>query len=450
MTRRRLSLIALAAVVAASAPVRAQLSAPQQLQVCQDLGKIRANTKAETAALADAKQLACPVVTPPPPVPVPTEPPPASPPPSSPPPSSLPSGGLVQASNLHYEGAFRTPGILVPGTDRGFDYGGTSPAFVAAHQSLWLFSHPYDWQTAELGIPALGSGAVSTLPVAPVLTPFRDLFAGKRKAVADPTASVAAGGLLVHGDRIVLTAYMGYGSGQTLSHFTRPADPSSSTIAGPFRIGPLGANFYSGYMADVPPEWQAALGPTLTGQCCLSVISRTSYGPAVAAFDLAQVGTAQNAVPLVYYPSDHKTLGDWNGPGASKYFNGTTEISGLVFPAGTSSVLFFGRHGLGSYCYGEPDACGDPEGTAKGDHAYPYVYYVWAYDAHDLAAVKAGSKAAWSVMPYAVWTLNLPYAQNHNGHHLGGATYDPATRRLFVSQMFANGDEPVVHVFTLR
>lgn len=387
-------------------------------------------------------------------------------PPSSPSPTpQLPSGGLVQAGNLAYQGSFRMPGLIVPGTDRGFDYGGTSPAFNAAHNSLLLFSHPYDWNTAELGIPTPGTGSVGSLPMAPALHGFVDPFGGHRKDVADPTASVGAGGQLPYNGQLYLTAYMGYGSGQTLSHFSRPLDlDASGPINGPYRVGPLGANFYSGYMTTVPPEWQATFGPTLTGQCCLSVISRTSYGPAVFAYDLGTLGTAQNAAPLVYYPSDHKTLGDWNM--TSQYFNGTSEVTGLVFPAGTSSVLFFGKQGVGPYCYGEgtdtqslagttdpatgSTYCYDPEGSAKGDHAYPYMYYVWAYDAHDLAAAKAGTKQPWDIVPYAVWQLTLPYQPNHNGHHLGGATYDPATKRLFVSQQYANGDEPVIHIFTLR
>jgi len=83
----------------------------------------------------------------------------------------------------------------------------------------------------------------------------------------------------------------------------------------------------------------------------------------------------------------------------------------------------------------------------KGDHAYPYAYYVWAYDAHDLVAVKMGTKQPWDVVPYAVWTLELPYAPG-KGHHIGGVAYDPASGRIFVSQQFADGDLPIVHVFT--
>jgi hypothetical protein len=44
--------------------------------------------------------------------------------------------------------------------------------------------------------------------------------------------------------------------------------------------------------------------------------------------------------------------------------------------------------------------------------------------------------------------LSLPFATT-GSTHLGGATYDPLTRRLFVSQLYADSTLPVVHVFTI-
>jgi hypothetical protein len=116
------------------------------------------------------------------------------------------------------------------------------------------------------------------------------------------------------------------------------------------------------------------------GNCCLSIISRTSFGPAVSAVDLAQLtpDVAVTATSLIEYPELHPTLGSYGVPGTNELWNGATQIRGVVFPLGTSSVLFFGRHGLGPYCCGSGEQCSDPEDGAKGDHAYPYAYYVWA------------------------------------------------------------------------
>ncbi|HUE69823.1 MAG TPA: fibronectin type III domain-containing protein, partial [Pirellulaceae bacterium] len=81
-------------------------------------------------------------------------------------------------------------------------------------------------------------------------------------------------------------------------------------------------------------------------------------------------------------------------------------------------------------------------------HAYPYRYQVWAYSAHDLAAVKAGTKQPWEVQPYDIWELNLPY--DGGGIYIGGAAYDAASGRLYVSQQHADAwGLPLVHAFQL-
>ena len=97
--------------------------------------------------------------------------------------------------------------------------------------------------------------------------------------------------------------------------------------------------------------------------------------------------------------------------------------------------------------------CLDPASHSKGTHAYPYASYVWAYDASELALVRAGQKQPWEVQPYATWSLDLPFATE--GRSLGGAAYDPLTRRLFLSQECADPGGgyfcgPVIHVFELR
>jgi hypothetical protein len=224
------------------------------------------------------------------------------------------------------------------------------------------------------------------------------------------------------------------------------------------------------------------------------VISRTSYGPALFTIDPTALGAVDPlpAKPLVYYPGSHPLLeagvtpcldaavckpivDGWSGN--SSLFNGTTEIRGVVFPPGTRSVLFFGRQGGfgqspglpggGDFCYGpgtsDPSLtgqldpkdplfidvfCYDPEDSNKGVHGYPYQYYVWAYDANDLAMVAAGKADPWSVRPYAVWPLALPFPTN-GSTHIGGAAYDPATGRIFVSQTYGDNTVPVIHVFTI-
>jgi hypothetical protein len=232
---------------------------------------------------------------------------------------------------------------------------------------------------------------------------------------------------------------------------------------GLFEVGNAGAGFVSGFMAEVPAQWRRLLGaPSLTGNCCIPIISRTSFGPAAFAFDPSRLGRSRPlpAAPLVYYPQAHTTLGawdaSWNPP--TVLFGGGTTIRGVVFPRRARTVLFFGTQGTGPFCYGEgtdqrdlagtptPDGstwCYDPDGSSKGTHAYPYVAEVWAYDAKDLLAVRRGRRRPWQVRPYATWTLRLPFGSGQ----IGGAAYDPRRGLIYVSQQYGNGTDPVIHVF---
>ena len=179
-----------------------------------------------------------------------------------------------------------------------------------------------------------------------------------------------------------------------------------------------------------------------------------------------KVGAAVvTATPLLYYTLDHATLGPWEG--SNPTYGATTQISGFVVVAGTRTVLYVGRNGLGPYCYGNgtsnqslagtygPDGamlCYDPAGSDKGSHAYPYRYQVWAYDLNDFAAVKAGTKQPWEVVPYGVWPLNFPTPEGTV--RLSGVAYDAQRQLLYISQRGADPDgyasRPIIHVFQLN
>lgn len=361
----------------------------------------------------------------------------------------------VQSANLIRLGVFNVPGGIQAGgkANQGFEYGGTALSYFPSRNSLFLAGHDWDQLVGEIRIPAFGGTAT-------VLQELTDPTEGRRNTInpGDPN-SKKIGGTLPWGSNLIVSAYSYYdGNGtQVLSHFVRPINLSiRGQTVGPLRVGSLGAGFYSGYMGLVPTEWQVKLGgPALTGNADLGVVSRTSFGPAVFAFNPSSISST-GAKPLVYYPQAHPTLGPWAG--ANPFYGGSDTMRGVVLPEGTSTVLFFGRHGA-TFCYGVGTAdrnkagrpagdgvnlyCYDPADGGKGVHGYPYSPYVWAYDANELASVRAGSRRPWEVRPYAVWSLT------GMGPEIGGAAYDPATNRIFISEMLGNGVLPVIHVFSV-
>ncbi|OGY85358.1 MAG: hypothetical protein A3F54_03020 [Candidatus Kerfeldbacteria bacterium RIFCSPHIGHO2_12_FULL_48_17] len=355
----------------------------------------------------------------------------------------------IRYRNLKYQGAFRVPGDTINGTS--FNYGGTAIAYNPDKNSLYMVGHDHHQKVAEIKIPQIVNGtSLTDLKTATFLQKFYDFSDGKVTEAGDYHTKV--GGLLVYKNRLYGTAYEYYdaNNSQILSHIISPLDISRPRDArGPYQVGTAGAGFVSGFMTQIPPVWQKLMGgPALTGQCCLAIVGRTSSGPAASVFDPTDLGKLEKPVPatqVVGYPLAHPLGTGWGT--TSNLFNGTTVMAGAVWPEGTRSVLFFGRQGIGPWCYGTGAECNDPVVSYKGTHAYPYVYQIWAYDARDFVSVKNGEKQPWEIKPHDIWRLELPFADQN--HVIGGVTYDTKNRRIFVSQLRGDNKLPVVHVFTI-
>jgi hypothetical protein len=214
-------------------------------------------------------------------------------------------------------------------------------------------------------------------------------------------------------------------------------------------------------MTPIPSAWQSAFGgPALTGNCCQSIISASSAGPAATVFDPATVGAADPIAgsTVLFYELDNPTTG--SGTEQNGVYMQSDQVVGIAFPEGSSSVLFIGRHGTGEYCYGPgtddqslhgtPDGegntwCYDPAASSKGTHAYPYRHQIWAYEAADLVEVKAGTREPWDVTPYAIFELDD--MDSGGGASAVGAAFDPASGRWFFTESY--GENPRVHVYQI-
>jgi hypothetical protein len=377
-------------------------------------------------------------------------------------PSALP---LLSQSGLEYVGGFRLPSDSSNG--EWFSFGGSAVAFNPLGNSLFVSS--YHGSVAEVSIPApLNSSNFRALPVASYLQPFADPTEGHLSDISSVGVSLTS--LMVKGNRLFGTASIYYDANNTqrFSHFSRSLQLNQPSFSGWSQVSDAGrTGFVSGWMTSLPGEWQAKLGGTaLTGQCCIPIVWRTSVGPAALSFDPAQVGQPTvGAIPLLYYTGDHATLGPWEG--SNPTYGATTQMGGMAALAGTRTVLYFGTNGLGEHCYGNGTAdpalvgtvgadgahyCYDPTNSSKSSHAYPYRYQMWAYDMNDFAAVRAGTKQPWEVVPYGVWPLEFPTPEP--SVRIGGVGYDAQRQLLYVSQLYADAEgysaQPVIHVFRVN
>ncbi|MGF1580087.1 MAG: Ig-like domain-containing protein [Gemmataceae bacterium] len=351
---------------------------------------------------------------------------------------------LVGEEDLVYLGAFNGPSDEYSGYRMTLWSGGTAPAYNPANDSLFLVGHDHSQAIAEISIPEqlVISSDPDQLPTASILQPFRQIWPDlPNTSTLDSSSKI--GGLLVVDDQLIGTFYEYYDGNASArrSHFRLDSlDLSRANVEGLFQVGNVNAGHLAGYMAEIPSEWQEALGAEyLTGLGGLSVAARASNGPSAFGFDPNALGAnAIPATPYVDYPLEHRLGGG--------LYNGTTKIRGVFFAPETRSVLFFGRHGLGDICYGTGADCNDPYYGSKGYHSVGgnYAYYVWAYDVDDFVDVKNGVKEPWEIEPYDTWALDLPTSTG-NGKLLGTA-FDPSSGRLFVSQ-HRSGYGPVIHVY---
>ncbi len=364
---------------------------------------------------------------------------------------------------LRYVGAFRLPAGETHGDT--FASGGGPLAFNQDGPSLFIGAR--SGRVAEITIPEpVASTDISAMPVASFVQPFSDPAEGHLQEITSDGVNLS--GLLAHRGKLYGTAVIYYDAtnSQSRSHFSRPLTLADRGASAMKRVGEPGrTGFVAGYLAAVPPEWQSRLGgPAITGQCCVPIVSRTSWGPAAFAWDPADLDTKNEAdvQPLVYYDSEHQTLGPWSG--SNPEYGATAEMGGVALIAGTRTALFVGRNGTGPFCYGNGTAdkslvgtvgpdnekyCYDPVFAAKAQHAYPYRYQMWAYDLDDWAAVRAGSKKPWEVKPYAVWPFELPIEEPRA--RIAGVAYDAARQRLYIAQFEADRDgydyRPLIHVY---
>ena len=410
------------------------------------------------------------------------------------------SKGLIQGKDLVYQGAFRVPKGNLGGDSKrsSMGRGGAGIAYNPARNSLIMSGSMHERLAVEISIPNLvvseNIGELNFAEVVQVPIAITDRKWDNLNTDGSAVGNGGSiGGFLVYKDKLIGNAYPYYAPGDEgrLTHYTASLNwaQDGSMFSGWKRVGinpsnPSGSStgWVGGYMGHVPPEWQERLGwPALTGNGAIAIVSRSSFGPSLSGFNPDDIGNKDPAPTEIFfgYPDSHQTLGTYTN-GHSLFFNSATNLSGVVFPEGTDSVLIFGKHGLGmtgegDSCYGtgasdislhrEPNGqgghwCYDPVNSTKGGHAYPYVTQIWAYDANDFLDVKSGKKQYWEVVPYARIELDLPFIDETSSRtgrrDIGGAAYDPATQRIFIPQSTADHladyyePNPIIHVFKVN
>lgn len=347
------------------------------------------------------------------------------------------SDSLITINSLTYLGAFKLPPTSSsgPNNPNSFHDGGEAMAY-----------DPYTSTLIVQGNFRYGNAARVTIP-APLTTPPYNTasLSGSwldmlwRFPNNDPGADDRRiGGFLplANGDMIIsYYVYYDANNTQATTHIRRYAN---GTISSKVLVGQSGrAGFTSGWMFNIPTTWQSIFGaPCITGNGSLSIISRTSLGPAASIFDPANVPTL-NPVPapeVLSYPITHPTLGTCE---TGTIFNcaASNNRAGLVWIDGTATLLY-----LHHVCETNPVYSGGwscPTGRKTK----------WLlYDANDLLAVRNGSKNPWDVLPYAITNAGSELYTTE----VRAITYDPSSARLYIADRGGDGAQPLIHVYSVN
>lgn len=345
-----------------------------------------------------------------------------------------------------------------------YAYGGRSLAFDAENQSLFISANdqPSPNQIGEVRIPAtLGTGAVSALPTAQSKQAPANIGRWSR-APRGVSSAMKSGGLIVWGQRLIGTVFEYYDAdGNAVDSHYQVMDKNNlgtSTVNGCYKVGNEGGGYSGEYLCTVPSNWQAQIGkPMLCGGSTMPINTRTSNGPCALAFDPSQLAGGAATAPVVNllsYPNWHGSTSNYQHPddhplrapdSRNDYYNTSSEIKGCVWAEGTDEIVFFGSHGTGPWSYTQ-NGSSDPGRPNDNIHAYPYRYQTWTYTAQQLLEVKNGIKQPWEPQP-VVTALTLPYTSSL--YRAGGVAYDSAGGRVFIAQPFADGANPVVHVYSI-
>lgn len=380
--------------------------------------------------------------------------------------------------------------------------------YLMGHDRMAYGALPNGNQLAELAIPApVASRDLDALPVARFLQGFHDVAAGQFVGLDElPRVGLAwldtaATGPLLH------LAWGAHFQPETPapSHAWISPDLANPDFTGPWFVGDGLEYANNDYLFAIPDGWARAHlgGPALaTGRYRDGGWS--GMGPALFAYrpwqdeagTPAPAGATLAAVPLLHYTSsrdsedivgalagyqhpDEWSGGAWIETASGKsalLIAGTKSVGakywyGFVNPAGPDLPCvagdFVGQFPVCRLADGSPCAPADLTECAnhndfRGWWSTAFTAEALLYDPDDLARVAAGQSAPNEPQPYAVVSLDAPLYHNPAGiepetlgvgvqqhYRLGPVAWDGTGGRLYVVEMFADGDKPVVHVWAL-
>lgn len=383
---------------------------------------------------------------------VPTPNPPVVMPPVTNPPVVVAKEGLLKISDLSYAGAFRAPASLSEASVGRMEGATARIALGANNSSLYITSHPYQQAIAEINIPELvNTTNMAALRTATYKQDFSTVLG--RPISGNPQGMNEIGGMAYVNGKLLVNTYIYYDAAGGATHTTLVFNDASkmqtSVVSG--YHGFSGRAHASGWISNVPPEWQTELAGThITGfSSGIPIINRLSVGPSAFVFNANAsqlTSTSSYNIPsttLLDYSLDHiMGLSAGSDPGAYLYNSSKTNklwthmasaVYGFIVP-GTSTYMVIGNlaGGNGGICYKGQAGCAPDCGGYCTLTANDHKNYYWLFDMADLTKVQKGQMPSYAVLPYAYGAMDIPFSSN-GAVNIGGGSYDADKKLLYIS-----------------
>ena len=395
--------------------------------------------------------------------------------------SKAAASSLIQPSDISYLGAFKLPSVN-DGSYGVFEYSNAPIAFYPSGDpggssdgysgSLFVGGHVYATKVAEGGIPKpIISKNLSDLPTATLLQPFKDVTAG----ISNKTGFIMGMTYIPSDGKIYFTQGQDYSDSQSdcslpgnapgLGRFS--PNLSNPQTNGLWYVSLNGSNLHpftsTRYIMEIPKSFaDANLGGKYVatgrhrGWCdregtnLYASNTATAAGESISGSKLMEFGpfldqskwSKQHSTANAYQGGAWLTLGD----------KAAVAISGII--DNNPAKSYYGYEN-----WTVPNAC-EPSGTCKGQRGWragePQAAMLF-YDPKDMADVANGTKSSWIPQWYAKFDMTPYFLRNYaptflttgSGAEVVLMTFDRNNSLLYVSESFANGLTPIIHVFKI-
>lgn len=346
------------------------------------------------------------------------------------------SDPLISLSALTYLGAFKLPPTSGsgPGNPNSFHDGGQAMAYDPYTDTLIVQGNYRYGNASRVTIP---TPSIPSPPTASFVGSWMDMLWRFPNSNVDAADNQIGGFLPLPNGDMIISYYVYYDANNTqnTTHVRRTA---AGVVSSKVLVGQAGrAGFTSGWMFPIPSTWQSLFGgPSITGNGSLSIISRTSLGPAASIFNPANIPNL-NPTPageVLSYPINHPTLGTCE---TGTIFNcaASNNRAGLIWIDNTATLLY-----LHHVCEVNPVYSGG--WTCPTGRKTKWLFY----NANDLLAVKNGSKQPWDVLPYAIVNAGAELLTNQ----VRSITYNAQATRIYVAEGGGDGPQPLIHVYSVN